>query len=102
MISLGYATPLLVRLGSAPLAFVGGADASKEDADAPSARSASFEDCRGRAQRDCPPRRCCAVDGPADAKTAGERTAQLAIAGRDDRQRAGSGIVRRGWHQARS
>jgi hypothetical protein len=28
---------------------------------------------------------------------AGEGGAQLAIAGRDDRQRAESGIIRRGW-----
>jgi hypothetical protein len=44
-------------------------------------RGASFDDRRGRAQRDCPPRRCCAVDCPADAETADERGAQLAIAG---------------------
>ena len=30
-----------------------GADASREDSDAPGARSASFKDRRGRAQRDC-------------------------------------------------
>jgi hypothetical protein len=38
MISPGRAAPLLARLGSAPLH--GGADANKEDNDAPSARSA--------------------------------------------------------------
>ena len=31
----------------------GGADASREDCDAPGARSASFDDRPGRAQRDC-------------------------------------------------
>ena len=54
MISLGLgdaaAGPIRV---TAPLAFARGADASREDADAPSTRSASFKDRRGRAQRDC-------------------------------------------------
>ena len=42
----------------------GGADASREDGNAPFARSASFEDRRGWDQRDCPPRTGCAVDCP--------------------------------------
>jgi hypothetical protein len=41
----------------------------------------------------CPPVRCCTVDGPAEIETAGERGAQLAIAGGDDRRRAGNGAI---------
>jgi hypothetical protein len=54
MISLGY------RVRS--FGFLhGGADASREDANAPLPRNASFEDRRGWGQRDCPPRTGCAV-----------------------------------------
>jgi len=79
------ATPLLVRLGSAPLAFAGAQDASREDADAPSARSASFEDAGVGL-----PRRVGVAPSTVRLplkRLASERTAQLAIAGRDDRQR---------------
>jgi len=65
MMSHGQAAPLQARLGSAPWLLQVGADASREDSDALGARSASFEDRRGRAQRDCPSNRCCAVDSPA-------------------------------------
>ena len=51
------------------------------------------EDRRGRAQRDCPPSRRCAVDCPVDVEKAGECRVELAIAGGDDRQRAGDGAV---------
>jgi hypothetical protein len=72
----------------------GGADASREDNDAPGARSASFENGRGRAQRDCSPSRGCAVDCPVDVEATGDCRVELAIAGGDDGQRAGDGAVR--------
>ena len=59
------------------MAFAGGADASREDANAPGARRASFEDCRGRAQRDCSPSGCCAVDYSLDVATTGALRAIL-------------------------
>jgi hypothetical protein len=58
------------------------------------------EDRRGRAQRDCPPSRRCAVDCPVDVKATGECRVELAIAGRDDRHRAGDGAIRGRRHQA--
>jgi hypothetical protein len=53
-----------------------------------------LKDRRGRAQRDCPPSRCCAVDCPVDLKATGKCRVRLAVAGRDDRQCAGDGAVR--------
>src|SRR3954469_12670723 len=83
--------PLLARLGSAPLAFAtGGDDASREDRDAPGARRASVECCRGIRQRDRPPGGGGAVNRSADAETARRRRAGLAIAGRAERRGAGS------------
>jgi hypothetical protein len=48
---------------------------------------------RGRAQRDCPPSRCCAVDCPIDLKTTGECRVELAIA---------VGMTRPRWRRRRS
>ena len=78
--------PLLARLGSAPSAFDReGADASREDADAPGARSALIEDRRRVRQRDRAAARRGAVDRPVDLATACRRRTELAAAGRDDR-----------------
>ena len=61
----------------------------------------AFDDRGGRAQRDRPPSRGCAVDCPVDVKATGECRVELAIAGRDDRQRSGDVAVRGSRHQAR-
>src|SRR5215471_13120639 len=56
--------PLLAAYGL-PFGFCeGGADASREDSDAPCARSASFEDRRDFRQRDRPAAESGAVDCP--------------------------------------
>src|SRR5882672_8347289 len=81
-----YATfqlPAVRRDQKDPLLWLlhGGADASREDSNAPGARSASFKDLRGRAQRDCSASRCGTIHCAAHLETAGECRAQLAFAG---------------------
>src|ERR1700741_2045825 len=80
----------------------GGPDASREESDAPCARSASFEDRRDFRQRDRPAAEPGTVDCPIDATTAGNGRARLAAAGGTDRRGAGGAAVHRGRHQART
>jgi hypothetical protein len=54
----------------------------------------------GRGQRDCPRSRCCAVHCSANLEATGECRVHPAIAGRDDRHRAGGGTLCCGRHQA--
>jgi len=64
--------PLLAAYGP-PFGFCrGGLDASREDSDAPCARSASFEDRRDFRQRDRPTAGSGAVDRPTDTTAAGD------------------------------
>src|SRR6516162_3819374 len=94
--------PLLAAYGP-PFGFCeGGADASREDSDAPCARSASFEDRRGFRQRDRPTAESGAVDGPTDAAAAGDGRARLAAADGTERRGAGGAAVHRGRDQART
>src|SRR6516162_4447604 len=94
--------PLLAAYGP-PFGFCeGGADASREDSDAPCARSASFEDRRDFRQRDRPAAESGAVDCPIDATAADNGGARLAAAGGTDRRRTGGAAVQRRWHQARA
>src|SRR3954453_15824370 len=99
---------------------MGGDDASREDRDAPGARRASVECCRGIRQRDRPPggggavNRSAdaetasppraggggAVNRSADAETARRRRAGLAIAGRAERRGAGSPALYRRRQEA--
>src|SRR6516165_11678150 len=93
--------PLLAAYGP-PFGFCeGGADASREDSDAPCARSASFEDRRDFRQRDRAPTERGTVDRAIDLAPTGGSGAQLAAAGRAERHGAGSAAVHRGRHQAR-
>ena len=55
---------------------------------------------RGVRQRDRPPGRRGVVDGPADVEAARRRRAELAVAGRADRHRAGSAALHRGRQEA--
>ena len=77
-------------------------DASREDSDAPGARSALFDDCRGVGQRDRPAAQSGAVDRPADAAVAGDGRARLAAAAGTERRGAGGTALHRGRHQAGS
>src|SRR6202008_3150606 len=94
--------PLLAAYGPPFGSCRGGSDASREDSDAPCARSTSSEDCRDFRQRDRATAESGAVDGAADATAAGCGWARLAAAGGTDRRDAGGAAVQRRRHQARA
>src|SRR6516165_2955855 len=90
----GMMSPGQVALGTVPLLAAygplfgfcrGGPDASREDSDAPRARSASFEDRRDFPERDRPAAESGAVDRRTDTTATGDGRGRLAAAGGTDR-----------------
>src|SRR6201993_5616275 len=94
--------PLLAAYGPPFGLCRGGADASREDSDAPRARSASFEDRRDFRQRDRPAAESGAVDRPTDTPAASDGRAGLAATGGADRRGAGDAAVQHSRQQART